>query len=194
LTAFSPRTSQGFDLSEILPAWRGNRAAFVRAPLLAGIAIKRIELIAAQWVVFSVITTHDYDSMYEEIGELIGVSSPVAGTEACHDLVATRTQNLLAANPQWARIGESVLPRSVLPATGTVLDGDPLPVHVFGEKVGNAELYDAVYVRCYLCASTGDVDPLTNVLTRLASNGHGGLNDEFVSYLMKIGEGIAPEQ
>lgn len=188
MTASRTHPPEMFDLSEIYPFWRGQRAAFIRAPLIAGISGQRTELTGAHWAVISVITTHDYDGVYEDIGEIIGADDSEAGTSTCHELLAIRTRDLLATNPSWTPIGGAVLPRSVLPATGTVLDGDPLPVHVCGAKVGNEKLYDSVYVRCYLCPTDGSSDRLTNLLARLSSDGLASLNDSLVSYLTRRGK------
>jgi hypothetical protein len=179
-----------FSLSEILPSWRGERADFVRAPLLAGIAIKQAQLADARWAVISVVTTFDYDGMYEEVGEILGCADLEAGTAICHELLASRMRELLAANPSWAPIGSAVLPRAVMPATRAVLDGDPLPPYVCGAKVGNEVMYDSVYVRCYVCPAIGLSDPLTNLLTQLASAGLASLDESLIAYLTRAGEAI----
>lgn len=176
-----------FELQEIYPFWSGRRAAFVRATLLAGISVVQARLIDARWVIFSVVTTHEYDSLDEAIGEIISIASLEDGIAACHELLTIRTRELLNTNPSWARIGEGVLPRAVMAATGIVLEGDPMPVHICGAKVGNAGTYDAVYVRCYLCSSDGPAEPLTNMLEKLASDGPASLNDAFVIHLASIG-------
>ena len=48
--------------------------------------------------------------------------------------------------------------------------------------------WQAVYVRCYVSSTAGSSDPLTNFLTRYASSGLASLDDEFVSYLTRLGE------
>lgn len=112
-----------FALPEIYPFWRGERAAFVRASLLAGIAAERTRLTDARWASLSV-TTHDYDGLYEEIGEIVGVADPETAASVCHNLLATQARGLLTANPLWSPIGEAVYVRSYrCPADGP---SDPL--------------------------------------------------------------------
>ena len=126
--------------------------------------------------------------MWESIGDIIPVEDSGSGLVACHELLAKRTRELFAEDPFRILISESALPRSVMPATGAIIGGDPLPVQVCSVKVGNKEMYEAVYVRCYVCELSGSSDPLTNLLARYASDGMASLNDEFVSYLTKLGE------
>ena len=177
-----------FALSEIFPFWSGQLGSQVRKPLLAGIAAKRTELAQAKWVAISVVTTFDFDSVYEEIGELVGASDPEAGASVCHDLLEMRKRELFTANPSWEQIGDSAHPRSLLPATRTVLPDDPLPAHVCGVKVGKPELYDAVYVRCYVCSTNGEADPLRNLLAQLANAGFASLDEALRAYFIKIGK------
>lgn len=176
-----------FELSEIYPFWRGRRAIFVRAPLLAGIATVQSTFTGARWAVLSVETAHDYDGMWESISEIIPVEDVESGETACHELLSKRTRELFAQDPARTLISDAALPRSVMPASGSVMGGDPLPVQVCSVKVGNEEMYDSVYVRCYVCSAAGSSDPLTNLLTRYASGGLASLDDEFVSYLIRVG-------
>jgi len=176
-----------FSLSEIFPFWRGDRAAFVRAPLLTGIASMRATPAGARFVVVSVIETYDYDGMFQDIGEMVPVEDREAGIGFCHELLAKRIEELLADNPSWTLIDAAVRPRSVMAATRTVVEGDPLPAHVCGSKVGNEPIYEAVYVRCYVCAADGSVDPLPDFLRRLSGDNLIGLQDTLIEYLEKVG-------
>lgn len=139
-------------------------------------------------MVLSVEATFEYDSMSESIGEIIPIEDRKSGVTACHELLSKRTRSLLAENSSWTLISEAALPRSVMPSTGSIIGGDPLPAQICSVKVGNDEMYDAVYVRCYVCSTAGPSDPLTNFLTRYASGGLASLDDEFVRYLAKLGE------
>ena len=176
-----------FHLSEIFPFWRGDRAAFVRAPLLAGIASMRATLTGARFVVLSVIETYDYDGMFQDIGEVVPVEDREAGIAICHELMAKRNEELLADNPSWTLIDATVRPRSVMAATRIVVEGDPLPAHVCGSKVGNEPIYEAVYVRCYVCTADGSADPLPDFLRRLSGDSLIGLQDTLIKYLEKVG-------
>lgn len=72
-------------------------------------------------------------------------------------------------------------------ATRVVVEGDPLPAHVCGSKVGNEPMYEAVYVRCYVCAADGSADPLPDFLRRLSGDSLIGLQDTLIKYLEKVG-------
>ena len=187
MTLSPPFTEDMLELSDIYPFWRGARVPSIRAPLLAGIAAAQATLAGSNWVVLSMMTSFDYDTTWETIGDLIATENREAGAIACGELLARRTSELLAANPSWSIIGDPVLPRSVLPATRTVLHGDPLPVAECSVKVGNTVMYESTYVRCYVCSAEGPSDPLTNLLTNYASEGFGNINDAFVSYLTQLG-------
>lgn len=176
-----------FSLSEIFPFWRGDRAAFVRAPLLAGIACMRSTLAGTRFVVLIVVETYDYDGMFQEIGEMGPVEDREAGIAACHELLARRTGELLADNPSWTLIDATVRPRSVMAATRIVVEGDPLPAHVCGSKVGNEPNYESVCVRCYVCTADGSADPLPDFLRRHSGDGLIGLQDTLIKYLEKVG-------
>lgn len=182
----SSRTEM-FSLSEIFPFWRGDRAAFVRPSLLTGIASMRATLAGARLVVLSVIVTHDYDGMFQDIGEMVPVEDKEAGIAVCHELLARRIEELLADNTSWTLIDAAVRPRSVMAATRIVVEGDPLPAHVCGSKVGNEPMYEAVYVRCYVCAADGSADPLPDFLRRLSGDSLIGLQDTLIEYLEKVG-------
>ena len=188
MTARPADRPEMFEPSEMYPFWRGRRAAFVRGPLIAGIATLKATLVGARWVVMSVETTHDYDGMWESVGEIIPVEDRDAGVTVCHELLSNRTRELFVADPSRTLISEAVLPRSIMPATGSVIGGDPLPAQICSVKVGNKEMYDSVYARCYVCSAAGPSDPLTNLLERYASAGLASLDGEFVSYLTKLGE------
>jgi len=174
-------------LSEIFPFWQGDRAAFVRAPLLAGIASMRATLAGARFVVLSVIETYDYDGMFQDIGEIVAVKDREAGIAACHELLARRIGELLADNPSWTLINATVRPRSVMAATRIVVEGDPLPAHVCGSKVGHEPHYESAYVRCYVCSTDGSADPLPDFLRRHSGNDLIGLRNTLIEYLEKVG-------
>lgn len=95
----SSSRAETLPLSEIFPFWRGDRAAFMRAPLLSGIAAMRATLAGARFVVLSVIETFDYDGMLQNIGEMVVVEDREAGIAVCHELLAKRIGELLAENP-----------------------------------------------------------------------------------------------
>ena len=176
-----------FRLSEISPFWRGDRAAFVRPSLLAGIASMRATLAGERFVVLSVIETYDYDGMFQDIGEIMPVEDREAGIAVSHELLARRIEELLADNPSWTPIDATVRPRSVMAATRIVVERDPLPAHVCGSKVGNEPIYEAVYVRCYVCAADGSADPLPDFLRRHSGDSFIGLQDTLIKYLEKVG-------
>ena len=176
-----------FSLSEFFPFWRGDSAAFVRPSLLTGIASTRATLAFARFVVLSVIVTYDYDGMFQDIGEMVPVEDQEAGIAVCHELLARRIEELLADNSSWTLIDAAVRPRSVMAATRSVVEGDPLPAHVCGSKVGNEPIYEAVYVRCYVCAADGSADPLPDFLRRLSGDSLIGLQNTLIKYLEKVG-------
>ena len=176
-----------FELSDIYPFWHGKRGDGIRAPLLAGIIAAQAKLAGSSWTVLSVMNSFDYDSCWENIGDIIATESRETGQAACRELLARRTTELLAENPAWSIIGDPVLPRSVLPATRSVLDGDPLPAHECSVKVGDTAMYESTYVRCYVCSAKGSSDPLTNLLANHARDGMASINDAFVSYLTELG-------
>lgn len=177
-----------FSLSDVFPFWTGRRAKFIEAPLRHGIEIAKRQFAGTRLFVYSAITEFDYDGMSQRMGDVIGVANVADGPAIGNQLLDTTKSAMLAKNETWKLMSEDVLPRNVLPATGTVVSGDPHPHHIAGIKIGDKEMYESAYIRIYSISCDGDADPLTNLLSKLATRSDMSLQDDFISYLQWIGK------